>query len=301
MTLLGLLPYLHTTALAQPSRAAPSSQAVAMARGTIESHSMTNVFALDRSLYPAGAYVGGLVPTNEAADISVGPMHHSSFTMLGRHSEAGWFQGAVWQPMVGVTRPDGSHRPQTALLMTAYLVSEYDSPTEAHAAVQLNGKEQLMTLRHAIATASALLLLGSTTVGPFDSRTLAKNAAGSPVTRPISMSVARSYLDILDHQGPSGHDYQALDRLYAPRITLTESMTTGRPRSHIGLRKVQAFDRWNRLDWIADKFEQLSPTVVLTIERPRKGPGHELLRTEPWVTLFTIRNGKIVNLVWMPY
>jgi hypothetical protein len=56
-----------------------------------------------------------------------------------------------------------------------------------------------------------------------------------------------------------------------------------------------------RLDWIVDRVEQRSPSVVLTIERPRTSPGHEGVRADPWVTLFTIRNGKIVNLVWTPY
>jgi len=107
-----------------------------MGSGTIKPQSVTNIFALDWSLYPAGAYVGGLVPTNQAADIYLGPMHHSSFSVLGRHPNAGCFQGAVWQPTVEVRRQDGSHRLHTALLMTAYLVSEYDSPSEAHAAVQ---------------------------------------------------------------------------------------------------------------------------------------------------------------------
>jgi hypothetical protein len=158
-----------------------------------------------------------------------------------------------------------------------------------------------MTLRHLIATALALLLLGSATVGPFASPTLARNAVGSRSTRPGSSSaVARSYLGIIDRQGLSGRDYQALDRLYASGITLTESLITGRPRTRFGLRQVRAFDRGNGLDWIVDKFQQLSPTVVLTIERPRMGPGHELLRAESWLTLFTIKNGKIVNLVWMP-
>ena len=97
---------------------------------------VTDVFALSRSLYPAGAHVGGHVATNEAADIYLGPMHHSSFALLGRLPEAGWFQGAVWQPTFQVTRPDGSHHRRTALLMTAYLISAYDSPSAAHAAVR---------------------------------------------------------------------------------------------------------------------------------------------------------------------
>ena len=43
-----------------------------------------------------------------------------------------------------------------------------------------------------------------------------------------------------------------------------------------------------------------SPSVVLTIERPAvKGPGHQLDHAGPWLTMFTLKNGKIVNLVWM--
>jgi hypothetical protein len=42
----------------------------------------------------------------------------------------------VWQPTFEVARSNGSHRRHTALLTTAYLVSQYGSSTEAHAAVQ---------------------------------------------------------------------------------------------------------------------------------------------------------------------
>jgi hypothetical protein len=93
-----------------------------------------------------------------------------------------------------------------------------------------------MIPRRAIATASALVLLSSTAVGPFDSWTLAQHTVSAAGTRTRAVSVARRYLGILDHQGLSGHDYQALNRLYAPGITLTESLTTGRPRTHRGLR-----------------------------------------------------------------
>jgi hypothetical protein len=134
LALLGLLLLAQIGALAQPIPSALSSQA--LERGTIKSQSAGTVFALGRSLYPAGAYVGGLVPTNQAADFSLGSMHHTSFSMLGRHPGRGWFQGAVWQPSVEATRPDGFHRRYTALLMTAYLVSDYDSASEAQAALR---------------------------------------------------------------------------------------------------------------------------------------------------------------------
>jgi hypothetical protein len=30
-------------------------------------------------------------------------------------------------------------------------------------------------------------------------------------------------------------------------------------------------------------------------------PGHEVVRADPWLTLFMIRKGKIASLVWMPW
>jgi hypothetical protein len=110
-----------------------------------------------------------------------------------------------------------------------------------------------------------------------------------------------SFFAALDHEGQPGHDYRALARLYAPTITVLESLTTGTPRLHTGLRQVQAFDEANVLRWFVERTDQLSSGVVLTIEQPyTRGPGHELDGAEPWLTLFTLQSGEIVNMIWMP-
>ncbi len=96
----------------------------------------TKVFALDASFYPAHMYLGGQVPTNHEVDHLIGSFHYSTFAELGRHPEHGWMQAALWQPKFTVTRPDGSRHRRTAVLTTAYVVSEYDSPAAAHAAVR---------------------------------------------------------------------------------------------------------------------------------------------------------------------
>jgi hypothetical protein len=82
-------------------------------------------------------------------------------------------------------------------------------------------------------------------------------------------------------------------------VTLTESLTTGLPLSYTGLRQMRAFDELNTLSWGILTSKQLSPTVVLTSEQPSvSGPGHELEHAAPWTTRFTVRNGKIVHLIW---
>jgi hypothetical protein len=96
----------------------------------------TQGFALDRSLYPAHVYLGGRVSTNHGADHLIGALHRSSFDELGRHPEHGWLQGAVWEPTFIVRSQDGPEQHRQAVITTAYLVSEYDSPGAAHAAVR---------------------------------------------------------------------------------------------------------------------------------------------------------------------
>jgi hypothetical protein len=156
-----------------------------------------------------------------------------------------------------------------------------------------------MILRHALVTASALLLLASTTMTTLASHGVAPRERPSVVKPPTSMATVMRYFTALKPQGRSIHDYQTLERLYAPKVTLTESLTTGRPRSSTGLREMRAFDELNTLSWTILSSKQLSRTVVLTSERPSvRGPGHELEHAAPWSTRFTIRNGKITRLVW---
>jgi hypothetical protein len=105
----------------------------------VQTHASTNrthVFELDRSLYPAHVYLAGRVTTNHGADHLIGTLHRSSFDELGRHPEHGWLQGAVWEPKVTVRGQDGSKQRLQLVITTAYVVSEYDSPAAAHAAVQ---------------------------------------------------------------------------------------------------------------------------------------------------------------------
>jgi hypothetical protein len=112
--------------------------------------------------------------------------------------------------------------------------------------------------------------------------------------------VAKSYFAALD-RGLRRHDFEALDRLYTGGVTLTESLTTGQPRVHVGLGQVLAFDHLNGLNWFISDLRQLSPTTVLTIERPStSGPGHEAAQAGAWLTVFEVRKGEIVSLVWMP-
>jgi hypothetical protein len=159
-----------------------------------------------------------------------------------------------------------------------------------------------MNRRHSLITAAALFLLGSTTITALaaDNNSVFARQPAPPALVSAPRSVVTSYFAALDNQGRSGHNYRALNGLYASTIVLVESMTSGQPRLHAGPQQVSAFDHWNQASWTILRREQLSPGVVLTIEHPSaKGPGHELDRAAPWVTVFTIRNGKIVNLAWM--
>jgi hypothetical protein len=156
-----------------------------------------------------------------------------------------------------------------------------------------------MIRRHALATASAFLLLATTTVTTLASHGIVRVERHSDERPPSSMETVMRYFGALQPHGLSSHDYSALARLYARHVTLTESLSTGRPRTHTGLAQMRAFDDLNTLSWSVLSSQQLSPTVVLTIEQPfAMGPGHELEHAAPWLTRFTIRNGKIANLVW---
>jgi hypothetical protein len=156
-----------------------------------------------------------------------------------------------------------------------------------------------MIRRHALATASAFLLLATTTVTTRASQGIVRVERHSDARPPTSMATVMRYFGALQPHGLSSHDYSTLVRLYARHVTLTESLSTGRPRTHTGLAQMRAFDNLNTLSWSVLSSQQLSPTVVLTIDHPfTMGPGHELEHAAPWVTRFTISNGTIVDLVW---
>lgn len=151
-----------------------------------------------------------------------------------------------------------------------------------------------MIPKHALAVASIILLLHGTP-GALASRGLVRHQVGSSTLRFSPMRTAGSYFDALSH-----HDLRALDRLYAPGVTLTESLTTGQPHVRHGW-QIRAFNIESWLSWYLVSSRQLSPSTILTIERPSTpGPGHELAGAQPWLTLFSIKSGKIVSLVWMP-
>lgn len=152
-----------------------------------------------------------------------------------------------------------------------------------------------MNPRIAPTITSVFLLICSTTTA-FASPRIAGSNAGSSTPQSGPMRTVSSYFAALNH-----HDFRALDLLYAPGVTMTESLTGGQPRIHYGAWKIRAFDGQDWLSWFGVRSKQLSPSTVLTIERASAaGPGHELARAEPWLTLFTIKNGKIISLVWMP-
>lgn len=155
-----------------------------------------------------------------------------------------------------------------------------------------------MFRRYALVTTSALVLLATTTVTTFASRGTARVEQGAVLRPPTSMTTVLRYFDALKPHGQASHDYRALARLYAPTMTLTESLSTGQPRFHTGLAQVRAFDEYNTLSWSVLRSQQISSTVVFTIEQPfARGPGHELEHAAPWISRFTIRNGKIFDLV----
>jgi hypothetical protein len=158
-----------------------------------------------------------------------------------------------------------------------------------------------MIRRSGLAAFSAFVLLGSS-IGAVSAHDGFPTPTMHPTVNPSgSMAVVTRYFNALNHRGLPGHDYGALRRLYTSDVVLTESVTTGRPQIHAGPRQVRTFDGWNQVWWIVVRSEQLSPGVVLTIERPYvRGKGHELSRAAPWLTLFTLRNERIANLLWMP-
>ena len=155
-----------------------------------------------------------------------------------------------------------------------------------------------MISRYALATASALLLLGGTAARTSAFQRSATKHARVAMPQPSSMMVATRYFAALD-RGLLTHDFQTLARLYAPGVTVTESLNADRLHVRMGVEQALEFDHRNLLNWYVINARQLSPTVVLTIERASVGgPGHELAGAEPWLTVFTIRNGEIVSLIW---
>jgi hypothetical protein len=159
-----------------------------------------------------------------------------------------------------------------------------------------------MIRRHVLNAISALVLLASTTVTAFAFHRTARAEQRSALRPPSSLATAQRYFDALKPHGLAIHDYQALASLYASKVTFTESLSTGRPRFHTGLAQLRQFDEYNTLSWSVLSFQQISPTVVLTVEQPfAPGLGHELEDAAPWITRLTIRNGKIFYLVWRQF
>src|SRR5579872_843727 len=117
-----------------------------------------------------------------------------------------------------------------------------------------------MIPRQTLATASALLLLGSTATGSLASRGSDKTALSPAASRPSPAMVVRSYFDALN-RGMRPHDFRTLDRLYIRSVTLTESLTNGRPRIRSGFQQVLAFDHSNGLNWYVTDSKQISPNV----------------------------------------
>ena len=87
-----------------------------------------------------------------------------------------------------------------------------------------------MNRRSALVTTSAVLLLAGMPITTFASHGAAPQQRRSVVIRPTSMTTAMRYFKALRPHGRSSHDYPALARLYAPNVTLIESLSTGRPR-----------------------------------------------------------------------
>jgi hypothetical protein len=158
-----------------------------------------------------------------------------------------------------------------------------------------------MIPRHAFAITCTLLLLGSTTIP-----VLAHDGFPTKVTHPTGthrspMNVVSSYFAALNNRGVTGHAERPLVPLYAAQVVLIESVSTGRPQVHTGIRQALAFDHSNQLRFALERVEQLSPTVVLTLEHPSvQGPGYEGGGAALWLTVFTVKGGKIVNLTWLP-
>lgn len=156
-----------------------------------------------------------------------------------------------------------------------------------------------MIRRYALVTTSALLILASTPMTTFASHGVAPQQRRPVVRLPASMALTMRYFKALQPHGRSIHDYATLMHLYSPHVTLTETLSTGLPRSHTELAPMRAFDELNTLTWSVLSATQLSPTVVLAVERPfTMGPGHELEDGAPWSTQLTVMYGTIVNLVW---
>jgi hypothetical protein len=157
-----------------------------------------------------------------------------------------------------------------------------------------------MNRRYALAAVSACLLLGNTAIAAHAQQTWTTHDRTSAPMRSKSLAVTASYFDALNQPGKPNQRDLALNRLYAPNVTLTESLLTGQPQTHTGLRQVRAFDQRTHLSWFVYSSRQLSPTVVLSIEGVNEGPGHEGQNSGRWLTLTTVKNGKIITLVWMP-
>jgi hypothetical protein len=167
-------------------------------------------------------------------------------------------------------------------------------------------KEDSMTRRPILAALSTLLLLcgmdGLTAIAnPEQASARISHATHTTVAPSTARAIVTRYFASLDQRGQAGHDEHTLNALYASSVTLVEGLTTGHPVLHTGRHQVQAFDQENVPSWYLDRTEQLSPSVVLAIALPEVTRlGQELTIPRRWLTLFTIRNGKIVSLVWMP-
>ena len=99
-----------------------------------------------------------------------------------------------------------------------------------------------MIPRHAFAITCTLLLLGSTTIPVLAHDGFPTTVTHPPMTHRSSISMVRSYFAALNHRGVTGHAERPLVPLYAAQVVLTESVSTGRPQVHTGIRQALAFD-----------------------------------------------------------
>jgi hypothetical protein len=161
-------------------------------------------------------------------------------------------------------------------------------------------------LRLALVSASALVLLGSTTATAL-ARPSPPGGQGSAASGPTyapaatssrlsASSAARTYFSRLNLGVQTGN-FRAVDSMYTIDATLTQELTSSLPRLLQGTSQIGEFERAGRLSWSIEKVTRLSPTAVVTVE---VGSGHRTTLTARYASLFTIVQGKVANVSWVP-
>ncbi len=151
-------------------------------------------------------------------------------------------------------------------------------------------------------TIVGLSLFAVLLVGALSAYRLQAHAAGSPQDGEPDQDVVQIYFQILNAGMISG-DFSALDTVYAPDATLTQSTPKGVTTVYSGIGDITAWYQsfqahFSGIQFTQDSMRSLAPHVVLSYEHAGK---------PTWIAqgrcmhVFTLKQGKIVSLDWATF